>query len=205
MPYIHKVLATAFTGIRDTGKAPEAWASSKVILIKKNEDGPDDDPTNFRMISLTLNIGKLYHSLEAQRTIDFMVSNKYLDPTSQKAYIEGINGCIEHITVVQEIIEDAKHNNKTVHITWFDLEDAFGSVSHMLIPYVMEYYNLPSRIITYITDLYSKLKGTVETHKWKTDLFNFLKGVFQGDPFSGVIFLVVFNPILQYIKQHTHL
>ena len=138
MPYIHKTLATAFTGIRERGKAPEAWASSKVILIKKNEDGANDDPTNFRMISLTLNVGKLYHSLEAQRTINFMVSNKYLDPIAQKAYIEGINGCIEHVTVIQEIIEDAKHNNKTVHITWFDLEDAFGSVSHMLIPYVME-------------------------------------------------------------------
>ena len=131
-----------------------------------------------------------------------MVSNKYLDPIAQKAYIEGINGCIEHVTVVQEVIKDTKHNNKTVHITWFDLEDAFGSVSHMLIPYVMDYYHLPKHIITYITDLYSKLKGRVETHNWKTEIFNFLKGVFQGDPFSGVIFFVVFNPLLEYIQQH---
>ena len=36
MPYIHKILATAFTGIRERGKAPEAWASSNIILIKKN-------------------------------------------------------------------------------------------------------------------------------------------------------------------------
>ena len=201
MPYIHKVLATAFTGIRNNGKAPDSWGSSKVILIKKNEEGPDDDPTNFRMISLTLNIGKLFHSLEAQQTISFMVSNKYLDPISQKAYIEGINGCIEHVTVIQEIIDDAKHNNKTVHITWFDLEDAFGSVSHMLIPLVMEYYNLPKQIISYICDLYSKLKGKVHTQNWETEVFNFLKGVFQGDPFSGVIFLIVFNPIIEYIKQ----
>ena len=69
------------------------------------------------MISLTLNTGKLYHSLEAQRTINYMVSNKYLDPIAQKAYIEGINCCIEHVTVVQEVIKDTKHNNKTVHIT----------------------------------------------------------------------------------------
>ena len=36
MPYIHKTLDTAFAGIIERGKAPEAWASSKVILIKKN-------------------------------------------------------------------------------------------------------------------------------------------------------------------------
>ena len=136
MPYIHKTLATAFTGIQDRGKAPEAWAFSKVTLKKKNEDGPNDDRINFRMISLTLNIGKLYHSLEAQRTINFIVSNKYLDPITQKnAYIEGINGCIEHVTVEQQIFEDAKQNNKTVHITWVDLKDAFQSACHMLLPY----------------------------------------------------------------------
>ena len=121
MPYLHQVLATAFTGIRDKGIAPDAWGSSKIILIKKDKDGPDDNMTNFRMISLTLNIGKLYHTLEAQRNIYFRVANKYLDPVAQKAYIEGINGCIEHVTVIQEIIQDAKHNNKTVHLTWFDL------------------------------------------------------------------------------------
>ena len=98
------------------------------------------------MISLTLNIGKLYHTLEAQRAINFMVANKYLDPIAQKAYIDGINGCVEHVTVIQEIIQHSKINHKTVHITWFDLEDAFGSVSHMLIPYVMNYYHIPTQI-----------------------------------------------------------
>ena len=202
MPYLHKVLATAFTGIRDRGVAPEAWSSSKVILIKKDSDGPDDEMTNFRMISLTLNIGKLYHTLEAQRTMDFMVSNRYLDPVAQKAYLEGINGCIEHVTVVQEIIQDAKHRKKTVHCTWFDLEDAFGSVSHMFIPLVLSYYNLPIQIINYITNLYSNLKGKVTTENWESEVFQFLKGVFQGDPYSGVIFLIIFNPIIEFIKQH---
>ena len=31
--------------------------------------------------------------------------------------------------------------------------------------------------------------------------FEFKRGVFQGDPYSCAIFLVVFNPIIQYIKQ----
>ena len=43
------------------------------IYIKKKADNPDDIPTNFRMISLTLNIGKLYHTLESQRTMQFML------------------------------------------------------------------------------------------------------------------------------------
>ena len=158
MPYIHKVLATVFTRIRDTGEAPNSWAKSNIILIKKDENDPDDDPTSFRMIELTLNTGKLYHTLEAQRTINFMVENKYLDPTAQKAYIEGVNGCIEHVTVVQEVIHHSKLNHTTSHITWFDLQDAFGSVPHMLIEIVAEHYHLPTQITRYIMSLYSKLE-----------------------------------------------
>ena len=97
------------------------------------------EPTNFRMISLTLNIGKLYHTLEASRTLKFMIENKYLDPTAQKAYIDGVNGCMEHVTIVQEVIQHAKINHKTMHTTWFDLTDAFGGVAHDLIPYVMSH------------------------------------------------------------------
>ena len=141
------------------------------------------------MIALTMNISKLYHTLESQRTLDFMVQNGYLDPKIQKAYIEGVNGCVEHITVIQEIIQHSRLNHKTSHTTWFDLEDAFGNVSHIkLIPYVMKYYNIPSQIVNYIVSLYSKLFGKVVTETWESDTISFKKGTFQGDPFSGILF-----------------
>ena len=125
-----------------------------------------------------------------------------MDKTAQKAYIEGVHGCVEHVIVVQEIIQQARLHKKTVHITWLDLEDAFGSVPHEIIPFIMLHYHIPKCIIAYITSLYTKLIGKVCTQDWKTDFFKFLKGVFQGDPYSGVIFLIVFNPIIEYIKQY---
>ena len=36
------------------------------------------------------------------------------------------NGTIEHNVVLEEIISQAKTNKKTVHVTFFDLEDSFG-------------------------------------------------------------------------------
>ena len=200
MTYTHNILATIFTRIRQVAIAPDIWGCSKIILIHKGGDAKD--PREFRMISLTLNIAKLFHTLEANRTMRFMIDNGYMDPTAQKAFIEGVNGCVEHIEVVHEVIQHARLNKKTAHITWFDLEDAFGSVSHDLIPIVLRYYNIPENIIEYIVDLYSKLQGKVITKEWETEMFEFKKGVFQGDPYSCVIFLIVFNPIIQYIKKN---
>ena len=182
--------------------APDNWAKSNIILIKKDLEALDNNPSTFRMISLTLNIGKLFHTLEAERCLSFMLQNKYLDPSAQKAYVNGINGCVEHVTVVSEAIQHAKLNHKTLHASWMDLKDAFGSVPHALIPYVMSYYHMPKTIIAYITNLYSKLEGKVSTKNWESNTFRFLRGVFQGDPLSGIIFLIVFNPLIEYLKQH---
>jgi hypothetical protein len=123
--------------------------------------------------------------MEASRSISYMITNKYLDPSAQKAYINSINGRVEHIQVVQEVMQHAKANKKTVHITWFDLVDAFGSIPHMLIPYVLQHYHLPPQIISYITSMYSQLEGRVKTQEWETEIFRFIRGAFQGCPYSG--------------------
>ena len=54
-----------------------------------------------------------------------------------------------------------------------------------------------------MTSLYSKLNGKVLTKEWESELFKILVGVFQGDPYSGIIFLIIFNPIVELIKLHT--
>ena len=99
----YAILVEMFTKIRDTGEAPGMWASSRITLIPKSEKDTND-PTQFRMIALTANVGKLYHTLESSRAMSSMTMNKYLDPSAQKAYIQGINGCVEHVQVVTEVI-----------------------------------------------------------------------------------------------------
>ena len=83
------------------------------------------------MISLISSIAKTYHLLLAKRLTKFLTVNNYND--EKKAFLSGINGTIKHNVVLDEIISQAKTNKKTVHVTFFDSEDAFGSVPHPLI------------------------------------------------------------------------
>ena len=94
--------------------------------------GDSEDTTNFFMIALTGCIGKTYHLLLNAKLTDYLVKNNFVDSTMQKAFLPGINGCIEHNAALEEIIKDARNKNLTVHMTFFDLEDAFGSVPHSL-------------------------------------------------------------------------
>ena len=119
----------------------------------------------------------------------------------QKAFLPGINGCIEHNLALDEIIRDARKKNRTCHITFFDLEDAFGSVPHSLIKHSLQQNNLPENIINYFSQLYSNCQAVVQTPSWRSDPFHFRRGVFQGDPLSPTVFLMVFNPVLQHLKN----
>ena len=94
-----------------------------------HKKGDTSTPSNFRMIALSGCIGKTYHLLLAERLTTYLTVDKFVDPELQKAFLPGINGTIEHNIVMEEIIKDAKAKNLTFHTTFFDLEDAFGSVS----------------------------------------------------------------------------
>ena len=97
---------------------------------------------------------------------------------------------------MEEIIKDARTRNRTVHITFFDLEDAFGSVPHNLIQETLRRNHLPDNICSYFSNFYLTCQAVTLTPSWRSDPFHFRRGVFQGDPLSPTIFLMVFNPVL---------
>ena len=196
----HHFLATLFTKTLLSSPTPwEGWGSSSIVLIHKG--GDTGDPSNFRPIALTSVVGKLFHQILSDRIGKFLVGNGYLDVETQKAFVGKISGCQDHNLVMGEVINHAKSNSRTAHITWFDLEDAFGSVSHELIPICLDRMHLPAEVKGYVLSLYGKLKGKVRTSGWVSEEFNFCKGVFQGDPLSPIIFLICFNPILEELKR----
>ena len=178
----------------------ESWSSSLVTLIYKSGDTSKTE--NFRMIALTSCVAKIYHQILSERTSSYLTSNGLLDPETQKAFLRGINGCAEHTIVMSEIIAYSKTSKRTAHITFFDLADAFGSVEHPLIIHTLERKGIPTPVAQYIyiANLYASLNGTVRGPKWSSEPFRFNKGVFQGDPLSPIIFLIVFDPIIQHLK-----
>lgn len=155
------------------------------------------------MIALSSCIAKTLHLILANRFQQYLLRNSYIDPSIQKGFLSNISGCSDHNTILQEIIAKAKAERKTVHITWFDLEDAFGSVHHDLIVKALQRYNFPIQIINYIQTLYSNMTAQIQTPFWSSSPFYMKKGVFQGDPLSPLVFLSAFNPIIEFLKSKT--
>ena len=98
------------------------------------------------MIDLSNVVGKIFHQVLAARFENFMTDNNLIDCNLQKAFLKGVNGCTEYNVVMHEILSHAKSKSRTVHVTWFDLADAFGSVSHELIHFTLQRHGFPESV-----------------------------------------------------------
>ena len=133
--------------------------TSNITIVHK--DGETDDPSNFRMLAMTSNLAKPLHKVKAGRYGEYLCANNYINSDIQKAFMAKINGCMEHTKVLEEMVNFARSNKKTLYSAWFDLQDAFGSVPHGLIEFILKLFHIPEAEAGYILDLYKKLSGAV--------------------------------------------
>ena len=84
-------------------------------------------------------------------------------------------------------------------LSFIDLKNAFGSVSHKYILDMLRYIKVSTEVLGYIRNLYSSLSAYVFNKSWRASDFPIKRGVFQDDILSPVLFLIAFNPILQAV------
>ena len=91
---------------------------------------------------------------------------------------------------------------KTLHVTFFDLADAFGSVPHDVILQSLQQNHFPQELQVYFKQFYSKATSKVTTKTFHTNPFTFKKGVTQGDPMSPIIFILAFQPVIDHLMMN---
>ena len=113
------------------GELPVSWMLAEGCFIPKEENAKTLG--QFRTISL-LNVEvKIFLAVLAKRTTSFLLANKYVDTSVQKGGVPGISGCLEHTSVLTQIIKEAKQSKGDLAVIWLDLAKAYGTVPHKLV------------------------------------------------------------------------
>ena len=178
---------------------PKSWQRAATTLIYKK--GDKSDPSNFRPITLEPVMLKIFTSLLRDRVFQFLHNNNYIETSIQKGFTPGLSGTYEHIANMSHIINDARRKQHSVTITLIDLQNAFGEVHHNLIDTVLKYHHILDDVIKIIRSLYSDFHITILTNSFSSDFIKVGKGVLQGDCFSPLIFNMVMNTFIQYIRN----
>ena len=195
--FLHKL------GIKiwETLEVADDWAQALIALLKKGSLFKElDIVSEFRPITMTACMGKIFLSVIADRLQLFLVQNFYIPRKIQKGFLSGIAGCVEHSFMLLEAMKEARDEQRQIVVSWIDLANAYGSVRHNLIQFAMEWYHVPKRIQKLIFNYYEKLMAKVKTREWTSGFFLFDIGLFQGCVLSTILFLCVFQLLLDFLK-----
>jgi hypothetical protein len=181
---------------RINGNVPPSWNLSKTILIYKKED-----PylvKNWRPISLQNCIYKIFAAILTKRLITYGINN-HLFSSSQKGFLP-YKGCYEHTYVLKSAIEDSRRHRRPIYINWFDLKNAFGSISHTLLAKIMVLMKVPTYLQSIVNKLYADSKFYLVTAKGVSPFIPMRRGTRQGCPLSPLLFNLVLEPLLRWLS-----
>ena len=187
------LLAKIFEICRRRRKIPSAWKKSTTVLIYKK--GDEGIPSNWRPISLQNAVYKLYAALWAKRLAGWAAKAGAISPT-QKGFVPG-EGCLEHSFLLRSLLEDARRRRRSLHLVWFDLRNAFGSIPHQLLWFTMERLGLPPEMINIFQDIYQGSSFKVSNEVGQTEDIPQNRGVKQGCPLSPLIFNLAIEGLLR--------
>jgi len=132
-----------------------------------------------------------------------MLSNNFIRSRVQKGFIEGVAGCVEHTTTQWEMLQDAKRHQRTICLAWLDLENAYGSLRHMLIQFALKWFHVPDAMAELLFRYYDGIFLSVVTDDWRSAPFHLGIGVPQGCTASTIMFDVAFQVVLDLWAWHT--
>ena len=148
--FVH--IAQVFNDILKFGVCPPAWKSAVTRLIHKG--GPTSTMENWRPISLTSCIGKLFHSILSHRILQHSLDSHALDTSVQKGFLPHMNGTVEHTQVLCELIEHQRRHKRQYLLAQFDIKNAFGSIPHAVLLQSLKWARVSPILINYISALY---------------------------------------------------
>uniref|UniRef100_H3H5C5 RNase H type-1 domain-containing protein n=1 Tax=Phytophthora ramorum TaxID=164328 RepID=H3H5C5_PHYRM len=192
------VLHAAFQCCWQHHRVPQSWKQGIVRLLYKK--GPREDPANWRPICLQQVIYKTYAGVLARRFTRWLAANgRHAD--AQKGF-RTVNGCGEHNFLASTLIDHARRSRRELHMVWYDLKNAFGSVPQELLWEVLQRMGVPPAFVEVCQGLYQDAAFTVgNAADGPTDLVRQLVGVFQGCPLSPHLFTAAISPLLHALER----
>ena len=116
-----KSLKKLFNLILVAGSYPSCWGVGRVVSIHKK--GDMSDPSNFRGITISSAMGKLFNAVMNNRLCDFLEENNILCP-EQIGFRKKCRTS-DHMFILKTLIEKYKRSRKPLYIsvrpmTWYD-------------------------------------------------------------------------------------
>ena len=127
---------------------------------------------------------------------------KQIISPEQAAGKESVWGCTDRLLINKAIMTEVRRRRRNLFTIWLDYKKAFDSVPHEWLIYALMLAKVPPQLVSSIEHLLTQCCTVVhlggENESINTDIIQFLKGIFQGDSLSFLLFILTVNPYRFY-------
>ena len=181
----------------ETGEIPEILREQTIIPIFKK--GSKSDPANYRPVSLTSHIIKLFERVLRKKLVEYIEENNII-VNEQYGFRSG-KSCttqlLKHFERILEIID----NSANADVIYLDFSKAFDKVDHEILLNKVKAVGITGNIHQWLRSFLSNRKQYVLVDNQKSEPEQVLSGVPQGTVLGPVLFILYINDIVKVIKH----
>ena len=185
------VIRMLFNAILTRTYFPSSWKVNYIIPVFKSDDS--FNPNNYRGISVSSCLGKLFTLVINERLIKFLDIENTLS-SFQIGFRRGYRTS-DHVFVLNTIINSYFSKGKKAYACFVDFSKAYDSVWRKGLLYKLILNGLSFQFISLIDSMYSELKAAVKLSNGITPFFNSAVGLRQGCNLSPLLFNIFVNDI----------
>ena len=181
----------------DTGHIPHDFLEQIVTPIYKG--GSKFKPVNYRPISLTSHLIKIFERVLQKKLIAYLEENQLISD-NQHGFRKGRSCLSELLAHYDELYTNlcGSYDSDTIYL---DFSKAFDKVDHALLIKKLECYGVGGKLLKWITSFLANRTQQVVVDGCMSYIVNVISGVPQGSVLGPLLFLIFIDDITKSVHH----